>query len=154
MKNYQSFLLISADSVKRIGAAEVLENLLISSSISRVAQRYSDLKLRTREKMTSLIGIHSLSGSIHIRVHPLHGDRWLLVITVCQDSNAGTPSPLSLYFSPAFSMTHGLGIYKDTVPNDYRNHTQSLYMSKTGLGYPARLALPGANRPQTYVRSQ
>lgn len=62
MKTYQSFLLISADSVKRIDATEALAHLLISSSISRDAKRDWDLKIRTREMMTSFIGIHPLTG--------------------------------------------------------------------------------------------
>lgn len=155
MKTYQSFLLISADSVNRIDATETLEYLLISSSISRVAPRCSDLKLRTREMMTSFSGIHPFTGdTIHVKVHPIMDGRWLLTVTVSQDRDAGTPSPLSPSSPPAPPRTHGLGRYKDTRPDAYNKHIYTLYLSKTGLGYPARLALPGANRPQTYVRSQ
>ena len=57
MKTYQSFLLISADSLKRIDATEALAHLLLSSSISRDAKRDWDLKIRTREMMTSFSGL-------------------------------------------------------------------------------------------------
>ena len=133
MKTYQSFLLISVDSVKRIDATEALAYLLISSSISRIAPRRSDLKLRTREMMTSFSGIHPFTGdTVHVKVHPVVDGRWLLTVTVNQDCGAGTPSPLSPSSPPALPKTHGLGLYKDMGPDAYRKNTHILYKSKRG----------------------
>lgn len=137
MKTYQSFLLISADSVKRIDATEALAHLLISSSISRDAKRDWDLKIRTREMMTSFSGIHPFTGdTIHVKFHPIMDGRWLLTVTVNQDRGAGTPSPLSPSSPPALPATHGLGRYKDRESLVYKKHTHTLYLSKREPGKP------------------
>lgn len=137
MKTYQTFLLVSPDAIKGIDASEALTYLHISSFISRAAQRCSDLKLRTREMMTSSIGIHPFTGdTIHVKVHPVVDGRWLLTVTVNQDHGAGTPSPLSPSSPPAPPKTHGLGRYKDTRPDAYNKHIHTLYLSKREPGKP------------------
>lgn len=100
--------------------------------------------------MTFFSGIHPFTGdTVYVMVHPLVDDCWLLTITVNHDRDAGAPSPLSPSSPPALLKTHGLGIYKDTGPNVYKKHTQSLYMSKTGPGEaPSDLPCRGLKWPR------
>lgn len=136
MKTYQSFLLISVDSVKRIDAREALTHLLIASSISRAAKRDWDLKNRTREMMTSFSGIQPFTGdTIYVKAHPILDGRWLLTVTVDQNRDAGTPSAATLPFSPTPPGRRASGMYKFSGASAYKEHTQNLYMSKRGRYY-------------------
>lgn len=131
MKTYQSFLLISVDSVKRIDAREALTHLLIASSISRAAKRDWDLKNRTREMMTSFSGIQPFTGdTIYVKAHPILDGRWLLTVTVDQNRDAGTPSAASPAPPPHPFRPRSSGIYRDTGVRHYTMSPQSLYMSK------------------------
>jgi len=150
MKKYQTFLLISAGFVKEIDATKALAYLLISSSFFRDATRHSGQYSRNRKTMTSFCGRHPFTGdTVYIKVHPLMDGNWLLAVTVNQDRDAGTPSPLSPSSPPAIPKTHGLGLYKDMGPDAYRKHTHILYKSKTGPGgAPSDLPCRGLKGPR------
>lgn len=113
MTTHIDFLLISADAIKGIDAMEALAHLQISSSISLAAQRDWDLKNRTREMMTSLIGIHPFTGdTVHIKVNPVVDGRWLMTVTVNQGRDAGTPSAATPPLASIPPTHRASGIYK------------------------------------------
>ena len=150
MITHQTFLLISADAIKCIGASEALSYLIISSSISWAARRYRDHYNRTQERMTSFQGIHPLTGdTVCVTVHPVFDSRWLMTVIVHQDRDAGTPSAATPPLSPSTPTRRASRIYRGAEPDIYKMSPAPLNMSKTGPGEaPSDLPCRGLKRPR------
>ena len=153
MKTYQSFLLISVDSIKRIDATEALAYLLISSSISRDAKRDWDLKIRTREMMTSFSGIHPFTGdTVYVKVHPVVDGCWLLTVTIIRDRDAGTPSAATSPLSPVPPTRRASGCYKDPIAYYIKNPHNLYNIARRDQAMPRPTCPSGAERAPGIAR--
>jgi len=127
MITHQTFLLISADAIKCIGASEAPSYLIISSSISWAARRYRDHYNRTQERMTSLQGIHPLTGdTVCVTVYPVLDRHWLLTVNVNKNRDAGPPSAATAPHSHCLPSRLASGRDRNHIPP---RHIQSFYNS-------------------------
>ena len=140
------FLIDTTSGVQKRIDAEDARLLYTLSSISRgqLKTRQHQIPLNApREILTVHIGILGNTGiiipiTVRKTVHHVV-DRYWLVILYFKLDDAGTPSAATPPLSPVPPTRRALGRYKDPVPYDYKNHTQSLYMSKRGRYYAAPL---------------
>lgn len=132
------YLLFSGDGLRDISPSEALLYLTYSASFSRHNLRHSVSIDRSRETMTLFQGTLFISGIpvyvvLSITVFPIEARLLLMVISQELYMDAGTPAAAACSTAPPNPHAHrASGTYKDTGPDDYKNHPPTLYMSKRG----------------------
>lgn len=108
------------------------------SCLSREKQWPLELYDYNRERQTIVIGISNtvFPEQSHIRFSfkSISRDYSLIILEIVSNSEDGTPSAATPPLSPVPPTLCASGIYKDTGPDTYKKHTQSLYISKRGPG--------------------
>ena len=156
---HKHHILLDHKTGKLTKVSSICENLYLLSCVSRYKQRPTELYYRYREGKTIQIGTFPTVFPINIRIrlsaYALTSRNSLLILEVVDDAEAGAPSALRRDGVPPTFSLHASGTFLSAEAHKHiRISAANKKVSKTGLGYPARLALPGAKRPQTYVRSQ